>query len=163
MKKAILIILALASSCFAGEQRDAGLNRDFEVQVQFREPVYPEGADRMLLRELVLFFDEREQPRLQEDWENLLTRMREAKVPRMATRVDLKITKDKIQNVSNEAVLVVLRHLHPLVPQRSMNLNGVEYRAHWLTAKSSLQKREIGFGTGGTVLEKPRLLKNPNR
>ena len=82
--------------------------------------------------------------------------MQQAKLPSLAQKQDLRITRDGIENLSDKPLLIVVRHLHPLVPQLSMNLDGVEYRVYWLKPKETLIKRDLGFGHDCTVLA-PRL------
>ncbi len=127
-------------------------------QVPFTEPTYPEGADVKLLRELVLFFDERRQPIPKEDWDDFLLKMDGAKLPRLTTKADLKNTKGQIENISKDPVLFVARHLNPMVPQRSMNLEGVKYRTYWLKPNTSVKISEVAFGSDLTILWSPRIL-----
>jgi uncharacterized protein len=127
-------------------------------QVPFTEPTYPEGADVKLLRELVLFFDERRQPIPKKDWDDFLLKMSGAKLPRLATKTDLKNTKDQIENISKDPVLFVARHLNPMVPQRTMNLEGVKYRTYWLKPNTSIKISEVAFRSDLTILLSPRIL-----
>lgn len=130
-------------------------------QVPFTEPSYPEGTDVKLLQELASFFDERRQPKPKKDWDDFHLKMDGAKLPRLATKADLKNTKDQIENISKDPVLFVARHLNPMVPQRAMNLEGVKYRAYWLKPNTSIKISEVAFGSDLTILWKPRILLLP--
>jgi len=153
--KNLLIILSLISACFADEQKNAAINGDLVFNVnqdRFHEPVYPKGTNIALLQKLVSFFDERIQPQPKEDWERLKLSMEQANLPRLATLQDIKTTEEKINNLSNDPVLVVLRHLDPMIAHKAMNIKGLEYRVYWIDAKGSLDKGSIGYGLGGTPL-----------
>lgn len=151
----LIIGFALTSLSLAEEPARVGAKEvtlDPATSLRFREPVYPEGADVALLPELVTYYDERIDRHTKEDWGNFLVKMQQAKLPRLAEKQDLRITRDEIENLSDKPLLIVVRHLHPLAPQRSMNLDGVEYRVYWLKPKEKLIKRDLGFGHDCTVL-----------
>lgn len=130
-------------------------------QVPFTEPTYPDEADVKLLRELASFFDERKQPKPNKDWDDFLLKMEAAKLPRLATKADLKKTNDQIENISKDPVLFVARHLNPIVPQLSMNLEGVKYRTYWLKPNSSIKISQVGFHSDLTILWNPHILTPP--
>lgn len=130
-------------------------------QVPFTEPTYPEDADVKLLHQLASFFDERKQPKAKKNWDDFLLKMEEAKLPRLATKADLKNTKDQIENSSKDPVIFVARHLNPMVPQLAMNLEGVKYRTYWLKPNSSIKIKEVGFHSDLTILWHPRILTPP--
>jgi uncharacterized protein len=130
-------------------------------QVPFTEPTYPEGADVKLLKEITSFFDERKKPKPKKNWDDFLLKMSGAKLPRMATKADLKNTNGQIENISKEPVLFVARHLNPMVPQRTMNLDGVKYRTYWLEPNTSIKISEVAFRSDLTILWSPRILLPP--
>ena len=112
----------------------------------FQEPVYPTLKNVELLRELAWFFGgpgEYTKERTRENWKDLLNRLNDSGLPRLATKADLKITKESIENLSDVPVLLVLGHQHP----DNITFNVGAIRTHWLAAKGKLDNHS-GYGEG---------------
>lgn len=85
--------------------------------LEFQEPEYPKGANVALLQELAWFFGgegDFKKEKTAESWRDLLARLQKAGLPRLATKEDLKVTQEKISNLSSVPVLMVLGHQHPV-------------------------------------------------
>ena len=140
----------------------------------FQEPEYPKGANVTLLQELAWFFGgsgDFKKEKTVANWNDFLARMKVAKLPRLARKTDLSVTKETISNISDQAVLIVLGHQHPV----NFDLHIGNYRTHWLPAKGTM-KNESGYAVGmdlfwsypydvvlGKSFQPPAFLKSANR
>lgn len=134
---AVMIPLLLTVCCATGSEIGG---------FPFQEPAYPAQKNVELLGELAWFFGgpgEYAKERTRENWEDLQTRLNAAGMPRSATKEDLKITKESIENLSDVPVLIVLGHQHPI--NTAFNVGAI--RTHWLAARGQIENHS-GFGEG---------------
>ena len=132
---AVMISLLLTVCCVAASEIGG---------IPFEEPVYPTQKNVELLGELAWFFGgpgEYTKERTRENWKDLQSRLSTAGLPRLATKADLKITKESIENLSDVPVLIVLGHQHPV--NTALNVGAI--RTHWLVAKGKIENHS-GFG-----------------
>ncbi len=132
---AVLIPLLLSVCCVTGSEISGHT---------FQEPVYPTQKNVELLGELAWFFGgpgEYNKQRTRENWKDLQSRLSTGGLPRLATKADLKITKESIENLSDVSILIVLGHQHPV--NTALNVGAI--RTHWLVAKGKIENHS-GFG-----------------